>query len=911
MKEQYLQLNLRDWLRAACVALGFLTVSIFAAPAFADHLVDKHELSCGNTFPCPPEIRRRVDFWIQVFSKWSSRNIVFHDPERPERVYSVMRSRTGCSKKKSSSVRREYAKVEGDLRKLAAKLEKGNKKYSSHEVHLMGLFPNARASHFRAAAGRIRCQQGNKDRFEEALGRYGAYGDMVRAVLTENRLSSDIQYLPFVESGYNPAAYSRVGAAGMWQIMPATARGLGLDIGSTLDERLDPEAATRAAAKYLIDSQRSLSRVARANYGNVADGKLNPFIITSYNYGVSGMRRALREIGPDFIKVLNNYKSPRFQVAVKNFYASFLAARHVAKNSKRYFGRVRANKPLQYQTVLLRRKVSLARILDVFDVNEKKLKELNPALTRYVWHEWRAIPQGYRLRLPAKKDGWSVQAAKLDALPVENEAQYAKNYKVKKGDTACGIARAFGVSCRKLMSANNLGKRGVIKVGQRLIIPGQARPKTQTATGGGVPIPAKYKVQRGDTACGIAVEFNISCQELVKLNRLGRRAVIRVGQILRIPGGEIQLATTTQAKTIPSVHTVKAGDTACTVAARYAVSCKELIAQNKLSRKAVIRIGQKLKLPGGGEKAEQAVALTAVEKPVSYSVRKGDTPCAIARKHELPCDEFLAFNNLSKRSVIQIGQILKLPKQEAVATVPINQTQHTVRRGETPCAIAERYDIECANLMSTNNLTKKSLIQIGQILIVPVPEPVTAAPLQVAAAVETEIEPDDEVKIEEGESTELNDVLDKAIDLRVQTGSKDGKISYYVTVESSETLGHYADWLGIGTSHTLRKINGLSRNRAVRAGERLDLPIKTAETLESFQRKRQEYHRLLVEEFKERFEIVGLESYSLRAGDSPWKISQRFQLPVWLLIRFNPGLRHENPGINDVLSIPQVRARAA
>jgi len=907
MQEQRRQLNSRKMPRTVCATSALIAIFILVAPASAGHLVEKHELSCGSTFPCPPEIRRRVDFWVQVFRKWSSRNIVFHDPERPERVYSVMRSSTGCSKKKSSSVRREYAKVEGDLRKLAAKLERGDKNYSSKERHLIALFPNGRASHLRSAAGRIRCQQGNKDRFEEALERYGAYGDMVRAVLTENGLSSDIQYLPFVESGYNPAAYSRVGAAGMWQIMPATARGLGLDIGSTLDERLDPEAATRAAAKYLIDSQRSLNNIARSNYGNVAGAKLNPFVITSYNYGVSGMRRALKEIGPDFIKVLNNYKSPRFQVAVKNFYASFLAARHVAKNSKRYFGRVRANKPLQYQTVLLRRKVSLARAREVFDVSEKKLKELNPALTRYVWHEWRAIPQGYRLRLPARKDGWSAQAAKLDALPVENEAQYAKNYKVKKGDTACGIARAFGVSCRKLMAENNLGKRGVIKVGQRLLIPGQAPPKTKTASSGRGPIPAKYKVQRGDTACGIAVEFNVGCQDLVKLNRLGRRAVIRVGQVLRIPGGEASIVVSNQTKT-PATHTVKSGESACKIAARYDVSCKTLIADNKLGRKAVIRVGQKLKLPGGGEKPAPAATVAVVEKPVSYSVRKGDTPCGIARKHELPCDEFLAFNNLNKRSVIQIGQGLKLPIQEAVATVPINQTQHTVKRGDTPCAIARRYDIECANLLSANNLNQKSVIQIGQILIVPVPAPVTAAPAQVAAV---ESETADEENATESESTELNEVLDKAIDLRVQTGSKNGKVSYYVTVESSETLGHYADWLGIGTSQTLRKLNGLSNNRSVRAGERLDLPIKTAETLEGFQRKRQEYHRLLVEEFKERFEVIGLENYLLKAGDSPWKISQKFQLPVWLLIRFNPGLRHENPGINDVLSIPQVRSRAA
>ncbi|MCP4231322.1 MAG: lytic transglycosylase domain-containing protein, partial [bacterium] len=168
-------------------------------------------------------------------------------------------------------------------------------------------------------------------------------------------MSEDILYLPFVESAFNPKAYSSAGAAGLWQIMPRTGRTLGLQLNATIDERFDPESATWAAARYLRNSTDSLTKLAKEIDPNISDSAINPFVITSYNYGVSGMRRAIRQFGPDYITVLNKYKSASFRTAVRNFYSSFLAARYVAQNFEKYFGDFRADDGDKRSVVVLKR----------------------------------------------------------------------------------------------------------------------------------------------------------------------------------------------------------------------------------------------------------------------------------------------------------------------------------------------------------------------------------------------------------------------------------------------------------------------------------------------------------------------------------------------------------------------------
>ena len=120
----------------------------------------------------------------------------------------------------------------------------------------------------------------------------------------------------------------------------------------------------------------------------------------------------------------------------------------------------------------------------IFGLTESQLKTLNPALTRFVWHGWRFIPDGYSLRLLKRRDGWANHVARLRMLPSETRRGSSVEYMVRSGDTACGIAAAFRVDCRELIAVNGLNQKAMIRVGQKLQVPGKGRAKSGVAERG-------------------------------------------------------------------------------------------------------------------------------------------------------------------------------------------------------------------------------------------------------------------------------------------------------------------------------------------------------------------------------------------------------------------------------------------
>jgi membrane-bound lytic murein transglycosylase D len=782
--------------------------------------------------------------------------------------------------KESPAIKRQKDKIAEELRHLAERLEDGRRISTRRDKELLALFTNPSGKALRQAAGRIRCQSGNRDRFLKALDRYAIYGKLVRQTLNLAGLPSDITYLPFVESLYNPAAYSRVGAAGLWQIMPGTAKGLGLKLTATLDERLDPELASQAAARYFTESHATLMAAAQKIQPGATSIQVSPFIITSYNYGINGMRRAVEQHGPDYSTVLEHYRSPSFQVAVKNFYASFLAARHVAKNADRYFGERRQQQPLRYQTVRLRRSTSLERLKSVFNLSQDQLRQLNPALTRFVWHGWRLVPAGYRLRLPYRQAGWARELQQLSALSPEPNYRTVLEYEVKSGDTACGVASAFQVSCRDLIDLNRLNRNAVIWVGQQLQIP-PAPGKRRLS----VVDPGIYRVRRGDSACNIAKRFAVDCDDLLAANGLTRSSVLRIGGELVIPG---VLRTVGPAQS----YTVRHGDSACLIAARFRVPCQRLMEENALNARGLIFPGQTLQIPGlSGDKSDTAVV---GEKKVSIThvVRRGDTVCEIAERYKVPCRRLISVNQLGGNGVIRVGQVLLVPGVPSSLAgtlvrpqdLPRSSVQHTVRKGDTACEIARRYRIKCISLITTNSLGKKAIIVPGQKLKIPgatIEQPMTRFAIT---------------------------PLDQDLDFSVQMAAINGSTVFRINVEPEETLRHYADWLALPDVDVLLELNKMEVDSTLSIGGALLLPIASQRQQSFFERRRQEYHRMLVEEFKETFDVVALQDYTARRGDSVWEIARRFDLPVWIITRYNPSLRSQTLRVGDEIEIPTVRS---
>lgn len=551
--------------------------------------VARYTLECSDTFSCPASLIPRVSFWVEVFSRWDTDTAIFHDKDNPHRVYSTIKRKQGCRHSRNGdSIDRERRRLKSVLKMISKKLDAG-KALSKSQTEIYSLFAGEGNSELNRASERIRCQSGNKDRMQEALANFQIYRPTILDALEKQNLTPELQYLPFVESAFNPEALSHVGAAGLWQIMPATGRSLGLVVNSSVDERYDPRRATYAAAKYFRNSVDDLTQTAIENGSSVTAKNLNPFVITSYNYGVKGMIRAINQVGLDYERLLTEYKSPSFQTAVKNFYASFLAARHVAKNKQHFFGDIESNTGdhiFSYNIVTLSRGTSAKRIVKELNIDEDVIKKLNPALKRVVWRDKALIPQGYRLKLPYKETGWNEAFVALNKLPAEVERPGYIWHKVSKGQTACGIAERYRASCRALRNLNKLNKKATIYVGQRLKVPTKSGGISVVGSNisSSTSSTTTYRVRAGDFPCNIARKHSMTCNEFLALNGLTRKSIIRVGQKVKV-------------SSINSWHTVTKGQTACGIAENYGVKCSVLLNANRLSRSSTIRIGQRIRIP--------------------------------------------------------------------------------------------------------------------------------------------------------------------------------------------------------------------------------------------------------------------------------------------------------------------------
>ena len=200
------------------VVAGFLTWMYPADQSAADHLVQHHKLKCGQYFPCPDALRRRVDFWIDVYGRWRTNDAILHDAQRPHRVYKIIKGKACGTKGNTQFIKEQKRQIRLRLERIAILIERKKTITQAKDKHYLNMFPERSPAVLRRATRNLRCQSGNKDGFRNALRRFGTYGTIVRRVLKDAGLHQDIQYLPFVESSYNPEAYSRVGAAGMWQI---------------------------------------------------------------------------------------------------------------------------------------------------------------------------------------------------------------------------------------------------------------------------------------------------------------------------------------------------------------------------------------------------------------------------------------------------------------------------------------------------------------------------------------------------------------------------------------------------------------------------------------------------------------------------------------------------------------------
>lgn len=458
----------------------------------------------SDIFPRFDTIQPNVEFWTNVYSKYTTQDAIIHDSEHLDVVYEVIqleaRGKRGARRRNVRKIRA----VKKRYKSLLKKIIKTGKVSTETEKRVLALFKDREdlKKALTQATANIRFQRGQKDRFVQGVKRSGAYLEQIRGIFKANGLPEDLAYLPHVESSFNYRAYSKFGAAGIWQFTRSTGRQY-MKVDYTVDERRDPIRASYAAAKYL-----------KRSYAIFNDWAL---AITSYNHGVNGLKRAHKKLG-SYERIYKEYKGRIFGFASKNFYAEFLAAREVAINYKKYFGELKLLTPVKTQALLLPGYATFSDLSKHLDISKKELKKLNPALRSPIHNDQKYIPKGYRLRLPSSPQILALAKALPHDIfhPKQKRSRY---YQVQKGDAAGTIARRNGITLNDLVIANNLNRRATIYAGQTLRIPTDAEKKTFQAKR--VNAKTQKKLERKKRVLDVAVSQNIpthfkNVSELIK-----------------------------------------------------------------------------------------------------------------------------------------------------------------------------------------------------------------------------------------------------------------------------------------------------------------------------------------------------------------------------------------------------------
>ncbi len=411
--------------------------------------------AASELFPVYDSMKPNVEFWKKIYTEYDTTNGVIHDSRDLTIIYEVIplvgQDRRGARKinqARAIDAKRKYKRILGQL-------ARGEGPTTPEQERVAALFGSkASRAVFRRAMRDVRHQLGQKDRFREGLIRSGAYLEEMQQIFRAAGLPEDLCYLPHVESSFNPKAYSKFGAAGIWQFTRSTGKRF-MEVGYTIDERRDPLISTRAAAKLL-----------KHNHSKLGSW---PLAITAYNHGVAGVHRAKRS-KETYEDIFKHYDGRRFKFASRNFYSEFLAAREVAQNYRQYFGELRLDKPIPSRELTLEGYASLKNIALHLEADVEMLRKLNPALRKPVYTGQKYIPKGYVIRLPI----WIDQEVLVAGLPPEVYKSHQKRsrfYRVQRGDTASKIARMHGIELADLMSVNSLDSEATIYVGQNLRLP--------------------------------------------------------------------------------------------------------------------------------------------------------------------------------------------------------------------------------------------------------------------------------------------------------------------------------------------------------------------------------------------------------------------------------------------------------
>lgn len=479
----------------------------------------------------------------------------------------------------------------------------------------------------------------------EWLRRQGRFKGLILRELRARELPTALLYIAMIESSYDPEVYSRVGAAGLWQFMPAGGRIYGLEQNRWIDERNDFVRATRAAALYFADL-----------YTRFGDWNL---AMAAYNAGYGAVLQGMAKYNTnDFWRLLDYENGLPWESG--NYVPKALAAAIVGLNREAFgFGDVKDDPPLSWDNVTVPKTVSLATVAKAAGVPRKAIEELNPQLRR-----GRTPPgmESYVVRIPrGKRDTFAARFPQL-----RGEWDGVEAYVVRHGERFEDIATEFGIARSDLRELNELDAESEIRGGSILVVPklsaAQRKANREKADedlyAGGVPegepgdhllvaVPDPtleiegrervfYRVVSGDSLWAIAQAFDTSVEKLAEWNGLNPEANLHARMVLQAfvaPDFEpakknVRLLDPKRIVLVEAgssdhldraekrmgrrrvVYEVKDGDNLTTIGRRYGLTARDLARINRIPPNATLQVGQEIIVyevvdPGKSDRAAQ------------------------------------------------------------------------------------------------------------------------------------------------------------------------------------------------------------------------------------------------------------------------------------------------------------------
>lgn len=448
--------------------------------------------------------------------------------------------------------------------------------------------------------------------FRRWLARSTRYLPLIRRELQQAGLPADLAYLAMIESGFNPSAYSRAHAAGLWQFIRGTGRNYGLRIDSWVDERREPEKATRAAVAYLSSL-----------YNEFNDWYL---AVAAYNAGEGKIRRAIKRYRTRDFWQLARHRYLRLET--KRYVPKLIAAIMIARNPEKYgFTDVDYQEPVRYELVKVPPRTDLAAVAVAAGTSVKEIRHLNNELRKNL-----TPPRmdGYQLKIP--HGSAQLVAKNMSRLHPVITTGY-KTHTVRRNETLTRICRLYGLNKTTLLKANNLHSSRLRK-GQRLRIPYRTTkyillregetPDTRFARAGRDGRLILHRIRRGETLSRISKQYNVPVHIIMQWNNITDVRRIRAGEQLALylddggaRGGSLQTARAddpalpvlnatkkyrpagqTGSRTRVTWYRVRTGDSLWTIARKFRVSARDIRRWNNL-RNNMIHPGKKLVIKKG------------------------------------------------------------------------------------------------------------------------------------------------------------------------------------------------------------------------------------------------------------------------------------------------------------------------